>query len=186
MNTMKLFTAGLLLFAEASAFLDRLPHLKDSHDSLKVGFLTDVHLHLRYDEYKGADGGQYGGQCFRDDASTDVLPAPMGRYGCDPPQILLETMFQNFKDTFGEMDVIVVTGDFNGHSVAADPNDPDWKQTYSLLLDTYAGLNQLFVEYFPNTIVLPAFGNNDNEYHDNPTLDAEAEFFYDFVYRMWF
>lgn len=62
-----------------------------------------------------------------------------------------------------------------------DPN-----QTYSLLLDTFAGVNELLAYYFPDTLIIPAFGNNDSKYHDNPIPDTDKDFYYDYVYNLWF
>ena len=42
----------------------------------------------------------------------------MGRYGCDPPTVLIEHMLTRFNEKFGEQDVILITGDFAAHHVA--------------------------------------------------------------------
>ena len=34
--------------------------------------------------------------------------------------------------------------------------------------------------------MLPAFGNNDSKYHDNPIPDDDAPFFYDYIFNLWF
>ena len=39
---------------------------------------------------------------------------------------------------------------------------------------------------FPDTLVLPAFGNNDSKYHDNPIPDDDAPFFYNYIFNLWF
>ena len=41
-------------------------------------------------------------------------------------------------------------------------------------------------EKFPDTLIIPAFGNNDSEYHDNPTPHNNEFFFYDFMFNLWF
>ena len=33
---------------------------------------------------------------------------------------------------------------------------------------------------------MPAFGNNDNKYHDNPIPESERAFFYNHIYNLWF
>ena len=91
----------------------------------------------------------------------------MGRYGCDSPKILIETMLNEFDRTHGKQDVIVLTGDFIGHHTAKKYPDPA-QDLYALVLASHSGIVQLLSERFPDTLILPAFGNNDNEYHDDP------------------
>ena len=110
----------------------------------------------------------------------------MGRYECDSPAILIETMLKRFNEEYGKQDVIFLTGDLTAHSTAAPIDDPTWKDTYALLLSCFTGINELLVHYFPDTLILPAFGNNDSKYHDNPIPDSDRDFFYDYVYRLWF
>ena len=82
-------------------------------------------------------------------------------------------MLRKFNEEFGKQDVIFLTGDLVAHSTAAPIDDPNWNETYSLLLDTFAGVNQILMRYFPDTLILPAFGNNDSKYHDNPIADED-------------
>ena len=63
--------------------------------------------------------------------------------------------------------------------------DPE-KFTFGLLLKTHAILTQLLAEKFPNTMILPAFGNNDSEFHDNPQPDATSKEFYSYMADLWF
>ena len=41
-------------------------------------------------------------------------------------------------------------------------------------------------ETLPNSIIIPALGNNDCKYHDNTQPESEATFFYDYLYNLWF
>ena len=93
-------------------------------------------------------------------------------------------MLKRFKEHFGKQDVIFFTGDFSAHHVAMPHMDSE--DTYALLLDTFSEVNQLLVQYFPDTLILPAFGNNDSKYHDNPIPEADRAFFYEYIYRLWF
>lgn len=54
------------------------------------------------------------------------------------------------------------------------------------MLDTMGHLNELIAEKFPDTIVLPAFGNNDSMYHDNPIPEVDSPFFYEYIFNLWF
>lgn len=53
------------------------------------------------------------------------------------------------------------------------------KQSHELVAD-------MLRKYFPNTIVLITFGNNDCKFHyDAPHLEEKKEF-YNFLYDLWF
>ena len=75
-------------------------------------------------------------------------------------------MLDAFNEYHGAQDVIFLTGDLSSHHTAMNFDQTD--NTYSLLLDTHQQVVNHLDTYLPNTIILPAFGNNDNEYHDNP------------------
>ena len=74
------------------------------------------------------------------------------------------------------------------HYTAMDYDDrPKYKnETYSLLMATHSGITQLLTKYFPDTIILPMIGNNDNMYHDNPEPSYNDHFFYDYLFNLWF
>ena len=167
------FVLSLLLVASTSA--------------LKVGHISDLHLHLKYDPYWGPEPDDEG-DCVVNGGTLTDEKAPMGRYGCDVPIVLIETMFEEFNRSHGKQDVIILTGDFNAHHTAMSyPYDPATDpETYSLLLAQHAGLTQLIARYFPDTLVLPALGNNDSEFHDNPIPNDDAYFFNDYIYNLWF
>ena len=154
--------------------------------ALKVGHLSDLHLHLKYDPFWGPEIGDEGDCIVGGGTLTDVK-APMGRYGCDAPTILIDTMLDAFIRSHGKQDVIILTGDFSAHHTAMPfPIEPELVETYSLLLAQHAGLTQLLAQKFPDTLILPAFGNNDCEYHDNPIPNSDAYFFNDYMYNLWF
>ena len=117
-----------------------------------------------------------------------IIKGPIGRYGRDSPPILIETMLERINDKFGELDVILVTGDFIGHHIAMSHSGEQEaiEETYALLLETLGNINELIALKFPNTIVLPAFGNNDSKYHDAPIPHEDAPFFYTYVFNLWF
>lgn len=109
----------------------------------------------------------------------------MGRYGCDSPLELLEVMLNEFNNVHGKQDVIILTGDLSSHHTAM-PYPMEDEDTYPLLLDTEAGLVQLLSSAFPDTLIIPTFGNNDSKFHDNPADKDDAHDFYDFIYTLWF
>lgn len=57
---------------------------------------------------------------------------------------------------------------------------------YPFLIETHTSITELLAEKFPDTLILPAFGNNDNEYHDNPIPEQDAPFFYETMFDLWF
>ena len=130
-----------------------------SSNGLDIGLLSDLHLHKRYDPWWGPYPDDEGG-CMEHDGTLEDLKAPMGRYSCDSPKILIETMFEEFKHSHGKQDVIILTGDFIAHQTAKVYPDPSY-DLYGLLLKTHHEVVQALAKHFPDTIILPAFGNND-------------------------
>ena len=62
--------------------------LQGAH-ALKVGLLSDLHLHLRYNNLIGPRLNSEG-DCMLGSGVPTAEPAPMGRYGCDCPTVLIE------------------------------------------------------------------------------------------------
>lgn len=155
-------------------------------NALKVGLLSDLHLQLRYDEEIGTRSEGLG-DCMAGSGELSSIKAPIGRYGCDSPPVLIETMLSRMVEKFGELDVILITGDFAAHhiSMSSSPGQTI-EETYALLLETLGSINEMISVKFPNTLVLPAFGNNDSKYHDAPIPKEDAPFFYTYVFNLWF
>lgn len=153
--------------------------------ALKVGLISDLHLHLRYDPFWGPVPDDEGDCIVNGGTKTDVK-APMGRYGCDSPPTLLNAMLDEFNRSHGKQDVIIITGDLSAHHTALPYGDETAEDTYPLLLATHSGITELMTAKFPDTLIVPAFGNNDSEYHDNPIPKDDAFFFYDYIFNLWF
>lgn len=51
---------------------------------------------------------------------------------------------------------------------------------------THSSITELMTVKFPDTLIVPVFGNNDSEYHDNPIPKEDAFYFYDYIYNLWF
>ena len=66
------------------------------------------------------------------------------------------------------------------------PREKGDTETYSLLLAAHSGIMSILSEKFPDTLILPALGNNDSEFHDNPIPNNDSFFFYDYLYNLWF
>ena len=54
------------------------------------------------------------------------------------------------------------------HHTAMNADDPSGADTYDLMLGSLAGIARHLADKFPDTLIIPAFGNNDSKYHDNP------------------
>ena len=78
---LKSFQTALAVFAATSANLI-------SAKELRVGLISDLHLHLRYDPQYGSYKDKEGG-CMFEDGTLQEKKAPMGRYTCDSPSILI-------------------------------------------------------------------------------------------------
>ena len=93
-----------------------------------------------------------------------------------------------FNQKFGKQDVILVTGDFVTHHVAISKSlsEEEAQKSYALLVETLGHVNELVAQKFPDTLVLPAFGNNDPKYYSNPLPDEDAPFYYSYVFNLWF
>ena len=159
--------------------------LAQSAMSLKVGLLSDLHLHLRYDPMFGPRL-QTEGDCMPNSGTPSKDKATMGRYGCDSPVVLIDQMLHRMVEKFGKQDVILLTGDLVAHHVAMPGSEADAERTYALLIESMGYVNELIASKFPDTLVLPAFGNNDSKFHDNPIPDSDAPFFYNYMFNLWF
>ena len=115
----------------------------------------------------------------------------MGRMMCDSPQILVETMFQSYLDTWGKPDVLIITGDQVAHHIALEPSmtsPDDWYGNYSyeLLIETLDVAASLIQKYFGDVVVLPVIGNNDSKYHDSAVPEADKKSYYEHTHDLWF
>jgi hypothetical protein len=119
--------------------------------------------------------------------SSGEIVAPIARYGCDGSPALVDMLFTRFKAAFGSVDVIIVPGDSVAHKVAAslEGDDPNGTAYAAVKANLQATFNK-FNEHFPNTVILPTFGNNDGRYHDEAIDEKDKSDYYNFVYNLWF
>jgi len=89
-----------------------------------------------------------------------------------------------------KVDVLMMSGDYTAHDVAADSHDPKviaWHDT--IVKDIYNYLFESFIKnYFGKTAwVIPAFGNNDYKTHwGYPRTEEEKLDFYAFSFKKFF
>lgn len=153
--------------------------------ALKVGLISDLHLNLHYDASIGNDENGKG-DCIKGSGEPTNEHAPMGRYGCDAPTVLVENMLQAFLKKEGKQDVIFFSGNFAAHHVAENKNGLESEEMKELMFDSLSALTQLFAYYFPDTLVLPSFGNTDTTTIDNPVSDEEHAEFHEKIFNLWF
>jgi hypothetical protein len=93
-------------------------------------------------------------------------------------------MLKKLKATGQKFDAILVPGDLVAHGVPLNPSGSSGN--YTLLKETLARVAQSFIEYFPDTLVLPSMGNNDGKYHYSGTAKADKADYYGFFFQHWF
>ena len=173
-------------------FYDEKNHSEESRNDLRIGVFSDLHLNLRYDRYFDRRPNRLG-DCWPTSGEMSDVSAPLGRYFCDPPMELIDVMLDEFVKAHGEQDVIFLTGDYTGQHMALDPEewfgekaDEGAEDTYPFLLAIHSKLVSILGDKFPRALIIPAFGNNDTMYHDNP-IPLEDEYrFFAYIYTQWF
>lgn len=110
--------------------------------------------------------------------------ALLGQVDCDPPISLLETMLKKLKANGEKYDAILVPGDLVAHGVPLTPGADGGN--YTLLKETLARVAEKFIEYFPDTPVLPSMGNNDGKYHYQGIDKADKVDYYGSFFKHWF
>jgi hypothetical protein len=149
----------------------------------KIGLISDLHYNLFYNPDSSKNSCTSSSQNIVE-ANGDPV-ANLGRYGCDSNTDLIRTMFQRFNDKFGKVDVLLVTGDHTAHSVSAKDDDPTGTE-YTAVKNNIAQSFNLLKEYFPDTVILPAIGNNDGRFHDSAIDEQSKTDYYQFLYDLWF
>ena len=120
-----------------------------------MGVLSDIHLNTEYD----ANGSEKDNCTSNDGKETAVL----GRFECDPPYILVDYMLTRFSESFGDVDVLLVTGDHVAHDIAPDLDEATKADAKKVIANLRA-TSDLVKKHFPETMVLTTIGNNDG-YH---------------------
>ena len=109
-----------------------------------------------------------------------------GQYGCDSPHQLIQVMLDQVKAKDPNPDIIYLPGDFVGHGYSQDPTSAFSNSTYNVLLDILYNVSQEIKIRFPNTLIIPAVGNNDPEFHYQVPDATDKTSYYSFLYDTWF
>ena len=83
-------------------------------EALRIGVVSDMHTNTAYSPTASEDDNCKGSSVAFN--SDDY--APIARINCDPSETLVDFMLQRFNEAFGQVDVILVTGDHVAHKVA--------------------------------------------------------------------
>jgi len=87
--------------------------------SVKIGVISDIHFNANYDPTVS------GSNCVQSTTSKSDTYAPIGRYGCDSSEVLVDHMLNRFKEKFGSVDVIIIPGDSVAHYTSLEPGSTD-------------------------------------------------------------
>ena len=81
-----------------------------------------------------------------------------------------------------DLDVVFVPGDIVAHAIALEyPPSPSYPTAdYTELQATETEVADLFIKYFPDSIVLITEGNNDTKYHYQPAAPMSEKWVQDF------
>ncbi|GAB6027706.1 Acid sphingomyelinase-like phosphodiesterase 3b [Chamberlinius hualienensis] len=114
-----------------------------------VWHVTDFHWDLNYTQF----GGDASSMCWSgQNSSTDV--GQYGNYACDSPWSLVTSTLNFMKSKLPDPDLIIWTGDDDAHV-------SDDYFSYTKVIDIMKNLTNAIKSAFPNTPVMPVFGNHD-------------------------
>ena len=97
-------------------------------------------------------------------------------------------MFEKMRNDHPDLDVIFLTGDIVAHAVPLEP--PPKKDfstsSYESVLEILSIFAGLLHEFFPDVVVLPVQGNNDNKYHYQPAVGEYSKKYYEMYFNYFF
>jgi len=151
----------------------------------RVAILNDLHLDPYFDPAVVSQNDCRGPNPFSLLEMEVSKFAPFGRYGCDVPVNLINLFMGHLNKTGGDIDVILVSGDYTAHDIASKRgrSEPNYAMLKSIISQNFA---QYINPLFPDSIVIPAIGNNDVKFHyEFPTTEEDIEDYYGFLYNLW-
>lgn len=154
----------------------------------KILYLTDIHLDLLYNSESSNEGDDY----IKCKNSTHYMNNHFnmydyGRFLCDPSSILLRSTLTEVKSKYPDIEMIILGGDLIAHNLYKLNIINETKQiNKELFKETHKKVFYLIKEFFPNTIILPILGNNDNyEHYQTPSESSRKEQF-NFLQKLYF
>lgn len=131
-------------------------------DGIDFFHVSDMHLNPYYDPH--APPATYCKNTKGRASAAAQRQYPFGKFGCDTPPALLNATLHAMVEVQPDPSFIVVGGDWSGHGM---PNE-------SVVFEMVEQASRTLRHFFPDTLVIPALGNNDftDDYHypvDTPT-----------------
>ena len=137
--------------------------------------ISDLHTNLAYNS-----AGDDSDNCISDAGGQS---APLAQFGCDPSSTLVDYMLTRFTESFGTVDVLVVTGDHVAHDIAPDLGNASLTDENNVKGNLQA-TSDMVRKHFPDTLVLTTIGNNDG-YHSQAIDEASKPQYYQYLYDLW-
>lgn len=144
--------------------------------------ITDIHYDDGYIVGSEADCGEP--LCCRNNTNTKpsntTIKDPAGKWGnykCDAPMILIQTMLKEMAAVEPNPDFIVWLGDNVKHDI--------WEQTKEENLQATFNCTQFIKQAFPNTRVIPIFGNHEAYPTDQFAPPPGMDWLYSSLAQYW-
>eukprot|EP00736_Rhodelphis_marinus_P012257 Rmarinus@m.3052 len=129
---------------------------------------SDLHLDPYYDSTKTCkslcrsvntswDGSMCSSEIIIESAEYE---APLGRPGCNIPPSLLDSTLDAMRRTYRDPQFVLLSGDLSAHGVNDVAGVSD-AEAEAAILSTVENVLSSFREKYPDTVLLPAIGNND-------------------------
>ncbi|CAG9315784.1 unnamed protein product [Blepharisma stoltei] len=168
----------IIWFLSSLVFSQRFFVISDVH--------LDVHYNSSYDTSFHCHSTRH--------VESSYIPTPTnnskiyGRLGCDSPKSLLKSALEEMRLIDPSPDFLVLLGDSVSHyamHLLNNENEIDVNYNKYLVRQTIVDLTNLVEEFFPETQIIQAIGNNDGyERYQAPSGREGAEYL-EFLYELW-
>lgn len=133
----------------------------------------------------------YTTSCGKTGVTRAGFAAPYGRYGCDSPKALLDSALATMVEVNPTPAFIMITGDMAAHSLCTNgPGTPPSNcgkdsQNHTNVVTAIQTVIAAVGAAFPNTPILPMFGNNDTPEHYITPLGADHIEYMNTIKSIW-
>jgi hypothetical protein len=144
-----------------------------ANEQLNFLFLTDIHLDLLYDSLSNHET-----LCRNTESpfNMTLYNYDFGRYDCDTPTTLFNSMLNNLKQNQDKLDLIILNGDQIAHNLYKVPLGDDKLENKKLYKKIFEFIYKNFQIMYPGVPILPVIGNNDfYEHYTTPDPDSKKE-----------
>ena len=92
---------------------------KGSEDRIKIAIINDVHLDPYYEVNVSSKDSCRGKNPLMSGSNIKDAPSAfLGRWGCDSPMDLVDTITSYIVEKHSDLDVLMMSGDFTGHGIS--------------------------------------------------------------------